>query len=269
MTQEAPIRLAHVCHQFGDTVVLSDISLTVSRGEVAVVIGGSGTGKTTLLRIIVGLLQPSSGQVWIDGEDIARLKERELERVRAKFGVVFQYSALLDSLSVLDNVALPLREHTKLGPAEIRERVRAKLAALDLTDIEDRLPGELSGGMRKRVGLARALIREPSVILYDEPSSGLDPLTARLVDDLILRTRDRFGVTSLVISHDMAQALKIGDHLLLIDRGRLAADGRPSELVRERGSLAAQFFEASGVGDPALLQQRPRPDRSSSAGPPT
>lgn len=252
MTSDPPIRLAHVSHQFGEAVVLRDISLTVQRGEVAVVIGGSGTGKTTLLRIIVGLLRPSAGQVWIDGEDIARLKERELERVRAKFGVVFQYSALLDSLNVLDNVALPLREHTQLEQAEIRERVRAMLAALDLSDVEERLPGELSGGMRKRVGLARALIREPSMILYDEPSSGLDPITARLVDDLILRTRDRFGVTSLVISHDMTQALKIGDHLLLLERGRLVADGRPGELVREAGSLAAQFFVASGVGNREL-----------------
>ncbi|MEY4549055.1 MAG: hypothetical protein RL685_5250 [Pseudomonadota bacterium] len=256
MTVQPPIRLAHVSHQFGKSVVLSDISLTVERGEVAVVIGGSGTGKTTLLRIIVGLIPPSAGQVLIDGEDIARLKERELERVRAKFGVVFQYSALLDSLNVLDNVALPLREHTQLGQAEIRERVRSMLAALDLGDVEERLPGELSGGMRKRVGLARALIREPSMILYDEPSSGLDPITARLVDDLILRTRDRFGVTSLVISHDMTQALKIGDHLLLLDRGRLVADGRPRELVREAGTLAAQFFEASGVGNSTLAQGR-------------
>jgi phospholipid/cholesterol/gamma-HCH transport system ATP-binding protein len=256
MSPGPPIRLEHVTHQFGAAVVLREISLTVQRGEVAVVIGGSGTGKTTLLRIIVGLLRPSAGHVRIDGEDIARLKARELERVRAKFGVVFQYSALLDSLNVLDNVALPLHEHTQLGQAEIRERVRAKLAALGLSEAEDKLPGELSGGMRKRVGLARALIREPSMILYDEPSSGLDPITARLVDDLILRTRDQFGVTSLVISHDMAQALKVGDHLLLLDHGRLVADGRPRELVREPGSLAAQFFEASGVADPTLMQDR-------------
>jgi phospholipid/cholesterol/gamma-HCH transport system ATP-binding protein len=248
VTQDAPIRLDHVSHQFGDVAVLSDISLSVRRSEIAVVIGGSGTGKTTLLRIIVGLLRPTSGRVWIEGEDIAAMKEQELERVRAKFGMVFQYSALLDSLSVMDNVALPLREHTQLGPEEILERVRAKLAALDLSNVEQRLPGELSGGMRKRVGLARALIREPSLLLYDEPSSGLDPLTARLVDDLILRTRDQFGVTSVVISHDMTEALKVGDHLLLLERGRLVADGHPRDLVREAGSLAAQFWEASGVG---------------------
>lgn len=250
--EELPIRLSHVSHQFDGVPVLTDISLSVPRRQIAVIIGGSGTGKTTLLRIMVGLLRPSSGQVWIEGEDIATMSEKELERIREKFGVVFQYSALLDSLSVMDNVALPLREHTQLSPEEIRNRVRAKLAALDLVDVEDRLPGELSGGMRKRVGLARALIRDPSMILYDEPSSGLDPLTARLVDDLILRTRDQFGVTSVVISHDMAEAVKIGDHLFLLDKGRLVAEGRPRDLVAAAGSLAAQFWQASGVGQPGL-----------------
>jgi phospholipid/cholesterol/gamma-HCH transport system ATP-binding protein len=190
----------------------------------------------------------------IDGQDIVPLAERELQAVRAKFGMVFQYSALLDSLSVLDNVALPLREHTRLSAREVEQKVKQLLSELEISGTETRFPAELSGGMRKRVALARALIREPKIVIYDEPASGLDPITARLVDDLILRTRDRFGVTSLVISHDMAQAMHIADRLYLLERGQIVADGPPRDLVTEHDSLAARFLQASGVSLPALSQ---------------
>ena len=233
--------------EFADNCVLSDVSLAVRRGEIAVVVGGSGAGKTTLLRIIVGLVRPTSGAVLIDGDDIASMSERALQRVRAKCGMVFQYSALLDSLTVFDNVALPLNEHEKLTAAELKRRVATMLESLGLAGTEERYPSELSGGMRKRVGLARALIRQPSLIVYDEPASGLDPLTARLVDDLILQTRDRFGVTSIVISHDMAQAMKLADRMYVLDKGRLVAEGTPQELKAEAGGLAAKFFEASRI----------------------
>jgi phospholipid/cholesterol/gamma-HCH transport system ATP-binding protein len=175
------------------------------------------------------------------------MDERELHKIRSKFGMVFQYSALLDSLNVLENVALPLREHTDLSPKEITARVKQLLSDLEIAGTEERFPAELSGGMRKRVGLARALIRQPQIVIYDEPASGLDPLTARLVDDLILKTRDNFGVTSLVISHDMTQAMKIADRLYLLEHGKVVADGPPREVVSEAGSLAARFFQASGV----------------------
>jgi len=241
------VRLQHVRMEFMDNCVLSDVSFAVRRGEVAVVIGGSGAGKTTLLRIIVGLLRPTSGGVFIDGEDIAAMGERKLQRVRAKCGMVFQYSALLDSLTVLENVALPLEEHERLNAAELKQRVLRMLESLDLAGTEERYPSELSGGMRKRVALARALIRQPSLIVYDEPASGLDPVTARLVDDLILRTRDRFGVTSIVISHDMAQAMKLADRMYVLDKGTLVADGTPQELKAQAGGLAAKFFAASGI----------------------
>jgi phospholipid/cholesterol/gamma-HCH transport system ATP-binding protein len=241
------VRLQDVRMAFADNHVLRGISFAVRRGEIAVVIGGSGAGKTTLLRVIVGLLRPTSGAVFIDGDDIAAMDERELQRVRAKCGMVFQYSALLDSLSVFDNVALPLKEHERLTASELEQRVASMLESLGLAGTERRYPGELSGGMRKRVGLARALIRQPSLIVYDEPASGLDPLTARRVDDLILDTRERFGVTSIVISHDMAQAAKLADRMFVLEEGRLVAEGTPQELKSQAGGLAAKFFEASRI----------------------
>jgi phospholipid/cholesterol/gamma-HCH transport system ATP-binding protein len=242
-----PVELINVVQRFSDKVVLDGVNFRVARGEIGVVLGGSGAGKTTLMRVVIGLLRPDSGQVLIDGQDIAQMNERELHAVRSKFGMVFQYSALLDSLNVQENVALPLREHTDLSSKEIAARVKQLLIDLEIAGTEERFPAELSGGMRKRVGLARALIRQPQIVIYDEPASGLDPLTARLVDDLILKTRDNFGVTSLVISHDMTQAMKIADRLYLLEHGQVVADGPPREVISEAGSLAARFFQASGV----------------------
>ena len=196
---------------FGTTHVLKGITMHLRRKETAVVIGGSGAGKTTLLRLLIGLEKPTSGHIWVDGEDIGPLGERDMNRVRQKFGMVFQYAALLDSLNIFDNVAFPLREHRKrqMSEADIRDKVVKMLNLLGLENKEERMPSELSGGQRKRVGLARALMLEPKVLIYDEPTSGLDPHTSRMVDDLIEETRDRFGVTSVVISHDMASTFRI------------------------------------------------------------
>jgi phospholipid/cholesterol/gamma-HCH transport system ATP-binding protein len=240
-----PIQLDDVSVSFGDTLALDGISFSIKRGEIAVIIGGSGAGKTTLARVIVGLLQPTHGRVLIEGEDMTALQGRALRRVRAKFGMVFQYSALLDSMTVLDNVGLPLVEHEKLAQGEVDERARAMLESLDLRGCEELLPSQISGGMRKRVALARALIRRPSILVYDEPASGLDPVGARHVDDLIRATRDRFGVTSVVITHDMTQAFSLATRLHVLDQGRLVASGPPAELRQHAGSLAARFFEAS------------------------
>lgn len=225
-------------------------------GEVAVVIGGSGAGKTTLLKILIGLDRPTSGSVILDGVDLAKLGERELNKVRRKLGMVFQYSALLDSMNVLENVAFPLREHTKLKDKEIRAKVAEKLRALGLPDVEQRFPSELSGGMKKRVGLARALMLEPRVLLYDEPTSGLDPITSRRVDDMILETRDKFGVTSVVISHDMTSALKIADRIHLLAQGKIVASGTPQELAHSRHDLVNSFIESSGIATDRLLEAR-------------
>ena len=244
--------------RFGDFTALADIDVTVRRGNIGVIIGGSGAGKTTLLKILIGLDRPTAGAVYIDGHDIVPLGERALNQVRRKFGMVFQYSALLDSMNVLDNVAFPLREHTTLREREIRQRVKEKLGALRLEGIEARFPSELSGGMRKRVALARALMLEPEIVMYDEPTSGLDPLSCRLVDDLILETRDRFGVTSVVISHDMAGALRTADQIFLLSKGRIAASGTPEELVGGDSELAREFFDSSGINAEALVRSRTR-----------
>jgi phospholipid/cholesterol/gamma-HCH transport system ATP-binding protein len=233
---------------FGKTAVLRGISMRLKRRQTAVIIGGSGAGKTTLLRLLIGLEQPTSGHIWIDGEDIGRLSEVQLNRVRQKFGMVFQYAALLDSLTVFDNVAFPLREHRKrLGKKEMRDKVVGMLNLLGLENKEDRMPSELSGGQRKRVGLARALMLEPAILVYDEPTSGLDPLTSRMVDDLIEETRDRFGVTSVVISHDMASTFRIAHQAFLLVDGLVVASGKPDELAYGDSQVAREFIAASGI----------------------
>jgi len=254
-SRDEHIVVENMSKRFGDTYALRDINMTIRRGQIVVIIGGSGAGKTTLLKILIGLDKPTSGHIYVDGKDIVPMRERELNQVRRKFGMVFQYSALLDSMNVLDNIAFPLREHTKLREKEIRRRVREKLDVLSLGNIETRMPSELSGGMKKRVGLARALMLEPDVLMYDEPTSGLDPLSSRLVDDLIVETRDRFGVTSIVISHDMAGALRIGDQIYLLAKGRIETSGTPEELVRGSNALAQEFFESSGIDANKLIHE--------------
>jgi phospholipid/cholesterol/gamma-HCH transport system ATP-binding protein len=242
--------------RFDERVALSNVTLSFQPGEVAVIIGGSGAGKTTLLKILIALDKPTSGSVILDGVDISKLSERELNTIRRKLGMVFQYSALLDSMNVLENVAFPLREHSKLKDKEIRAKVSEKLKALGLPDVEKRFPSELSGGMRKRVALARALMLEPRVILYDEPTSGLDPITSRKVDDMILETRDRFGVTSVVISHDMTSALHIADNIHLLAEGRIVASGTAQEIGRSKHDLVQKFIQSSGIATDRLLEAR-------------
>ena len=256
MNQELPpigprdhIVVQDLVKRFGSAEVLRGISLTVQRGETAVVIGGSGAGKTTLLRILIGLEKPTSGHVYIDGQDIVPLGDRRMNEVRKKFGMVFQYSALLDSLTVMDNVAFPLREHTRMKPADVREKVLTALEMLGLQRADaNKFPSELSGGMRKRVGLARALMLEPQILIYDEPTSGLDPHTSRMVDDLIEETRERFGVTSVVISHDMTSTFRIAHRAVLLVDGRVVASGTPDELADPRlNEVSHRFIEASGI----------------------
>lgn len=226
------IVLANVHKSYGQAKVLRGITMKVHRGHTAVIIGGSGAGKTTLLRILIGLEKPTSGSVFIDGEDIVPLGSLAMNRVRKKFGMVYQYSALLDSLTVMDNVAFPLVEHTKLNKRQIRDKVLSALETLGLQASDaKKAPSELSGGMRKRVSLARALMLEPEILIYDEPTSGLDPVSSRMVDDLIEQTRERYGITSVVISHDMASAFRIAHQAILLINGRIAASGTPDELA--------------------------------------
>lgn len=238
---------------FGESAVLTNVNASFLRGQISVVIGGSGAGKTTLLKILGGLERPTGGSVSIGGVDIARLPEPELNQVRKRIGMVFQYSALLDSMTVFENVVFPLHEHAKLNETDARAQVEAKLQLLGLADAVDKYPAELSGGMRKRVALARALILGPEIVLYDEPTSGLDPLMARTVDRLIVETRDRFGVTSIVISHDMAAALRVADCIYLLEHGVIVASGGPRELVTCDNQRVREYFESSGIDAKRLL----------------
>jgi phospholipid/cholesterol/gamma-HCH transport system ATP-binding protein len=233
---------------FGKTEVLRGVTMHFKRQQTAVVIGGSGAGKTTLLRMLIALEKPTDGHIWVDGEDLAPLNEYELNRVRQKFGMVFQYAALLDSLTVFENVAFPLREHRKsLSRKELSDKVIHMLNLLGLENKEWRMPSELSGGQRKRVGLARALMLEPKILIYDEPTSGLDPLTSRLVDDLIEETRERFKVTSVVISHDMTSTFRIAHQAFLLVEGKVIAQGKPDDLAYGSNEEAREFIAASGI----------------------
>jgi phospholipid/cholesterol/gamma-HCH transport system ATP-binding protein len=255
--REDIVVLEQVRKAFGGTEVLRGIDLVCKHGETTCIVGGSGAGKTTLLRLVVALEKPTSGRILVDGEDTVPMRERELNRVRQKFGMVYQYAALLDSINVLDNVAFPLIEHTKLSRDEIRQRVVEKLRILELDEsVLKKFPAELSGGMRKRVGLARALMLEPQILVYDEPTSGLDPLTSRAVDDLIDDTRQRFGVTSLVITHDIASCFKLADQALLLTKGQIAARGTPDELAHGDNADAREFIRQSGVNVDAILASR-------------
>ncbi len=249
--------LKGVRKSFGDTEVLRGIDLVCRHGETTCIVGGSGAGKTTLLRLVVALEKPTSGSIFIDGDDIVPMSERQLNAIRRKFGMVYQYAALLDSITVLDNVAFPLVEHTKLSKAEIREKVLDKLKILGLDEsVLAKFPAELSGGMRKRVGLARALMLDPPIVVYDEPTSGLDPLTSRAVDDLIDETRRHFGVTSLIITHDIASCFKLADQAVLLNKGQIVARGRPEELAHGDNEVAAEFIRLSGVDVDAIIAGR-------------
>jgi phospholipid/cholesterol/gamma-HCH transport system ATP-binding protein len=249
--------LKNVRKTFGDAEVLRGIDLVCRRSETTCIVGGSGAGKTTLLRLVVALEKPTSGAIYVDGEDVVPMSERQLNHVRQKFGVVYQYAALLDSINVLDNVAFPLVEHTKLPRSEIRDRVREKLRLLDLDEsVLAKYPAQLSGGMRKRVGLARALMLDPKIVVYDEPTSGLDPITSRAVDDMIEGARRRFGVTSLVITHDIASCFRIADQAVLLVKGEIIARGPPRELAHGDSEVARDFIRNSAVDVDAITGPR-------------
>ena len=236
------IRIEGLHKAFGAHQVLQGIDLEIPEGSTCVILGGSGSGKTVMMKHMIGLLKPDQGRVFVDGEDITPLGPAELERVRRKFGMVFQAAALFDSLTVFENVAFPLREHTRLGEQEMREVVRQKLKIVGLSGIEEKYPSEISGGMRKRVGLARAIVHEPKIILYDEPTTGLDPITTDYVDEMILRARDQLGVTSVVISHDIASAFKVADNIAFLHHGVIADQGDTEHLRHSQNPACREFL---------------------------
>lgn len=256
------IELRHLVKRYGDKTILDGIDLRVERGETVVVIGGSGCGKTTLARLIVGLEAPTEGEIFVEGVEMTTLRRSARGPMRGRFAMVFQRAALLDSLTVFDNVAFPLREETALDEDAIQERVLVQLRELGIEDAAQKLPGELSGGMAKRVGIARAMVIEPEILVYDEPTSGLDPISSRVVDGLIEQMRARFFVTSIVITHDMVTAYEIADRVLLLAHGRIVADGPPEMVFRSHGEDIRPFALSSGVD---LEKLAPRAARSSPA----
>jgi phospholipid/cholesterol/gamma-HCH transport system ATP-binding protein len=242
------IEIRGLSKRFGKKVVLDGLDLTVPKGKNTVVIGGSGTGKSVLIKCVVGLLRPDSGEIRIDGEDVTKMDERELVRVRRKFGMLFQGAALFDSLNVGDNVAFALRRLKMFPERQIQDVVEEKLTMVGLRDIQRLMPAELSGGMKKRVGLARAIAAEPDILLYDEPTTGLDPIMADVINGLIVSLRESLGVTSISITHDMASAYKIADSIAMLYKGKIVEVGAPAEIRGSSNPVVRQFVEGRAHG---------------------
>lgn len=244
---EPAVQLDHVTKAFGRQKVLDDVSFDVARGEAFCILGRSGTGKSVTLKHIIGLLQPDEGKVFVHGEEISRLRGRELSRVRRKMGFLFQNAALFDSISVGENVAFPLRRHTKLPDREIKERAQQKLTDVGLANDYSKMPAELSGGMRKRAGLARAMALDPSILLVDEPSAGLDPITSSEIDELLKR-RKAAGTTLVVVTHNIPSARTIGDTLAMLHQGKLIARGTAEELDQDPNEMVRAFMRSTNMG---------------------
>lgn len=242
------ITIEKLVKSFGDQEVLTGLDLSVRDGESLVIIGRSGCGKSVLLKHIIGLMRPDSGHIYIGDRDVTTMREVELNELRKKFGMVFQGAALFDSLTVAENVALPMREHGVMSEEEIRSRVSEKLKLVGLEDIETLRPASLSGGMKKRVGLARAMAIDPEFILYDEPTTGLDPIMADAINDLIRRLQETLSITSVSVTHDMKSAYRIADRIAMLHSGRIIYDGTPKDIQKCEDPVVCQFISGSASG---------------------
>ena len=245
---DAAVRFERVTKAFDGRKVLDGVTFEIRPGSGFVILGRSGTGKSVTLRHMVGLVLPDEGQVWIGGDEISALRGTELSRVRRRIGFLFQAGALFDSISVGENVAFPLRRHTKLADREIRSRAAAKLAAVGLEREYDKMPAALSGGMRKRVGLARALALDPAILLVDEPSAGLDPITADEIDNLLGDLKEQGGVTLVVVTHNIPSARRLGDELVMLHEGRIVARGTPADMDASTDALVRAFMTSQHAG---------------------
>lgn len=239
------IELKGVNKSFQQRRILKNINLEITKGETLAIIGASGSGKSTLLRLIIGLLKPDDGEIWIKNKEISNLPEKELNEVRLNMGMVFQYSALFDSMTIGDNVAFGLREHTTLSEAEIKEIVQENLRMVDLAGFENMMPNELSGGMKKRVSLARAIAFKPDILLYDEPSAGLDPIMSAKIDEMIYHMQQKLGVTSIVVTHHMNSAFAIADRIAMIHEGEIIAIGDVEMIQNLKNPIVQNFIHGS------------------------
>ncbi|MBC7476432.1 MAG: ABC transporter ATP-binding protein [Candidatus Sericytochromatia bacterium] len=242
------IEFRNVTKSFGSQTILDDVSCKIEAGKTTVMIGPSGTGKSVFLKLLVGLIKPDSGHIFVAGQDITTVPERELMEIRKKFGMLFQDGALFDSLNVADNVAFPLLHHTKKSRKEIDKIVSRKLAQVGLPNVQHKLPSELSGGMRKRVGFARAVALDPDIVLFDEPHSGLDPVMSDAIDKLILKMQRELGSTFIVISHDIAGTFQIADYIGMLYKSKLIAFGEKEEIKNSTNPILHQFFSRSSEG---------------------
>lgn len=247
-TDTPAVELRHVAKSFGTRRVLDDVCLVVPQGRAICILGRSGTGKSVMLKHIIGLMQPDSGNVFVQGRDVTLMDRRELSRTRQQIGLLFQHAALFDSISVGENVAFPLRRHSTMSNVEIRDRAEHLLAQVQLVGEYDKMPADLSGGMRKRAGLARALALEPAIVLADEPSAGLDPVTAAEIDRLLVELNDRAGTTLVVVTHNIPSARVIGDELVFLHEGRIIAQGTAEALDGSDVPLVRQFMQSEGAG---------------------
>lgn len=242
------VRVKNLIKRFGDRTVLDGISLVIPEGKITVIMGGSGCGKSTLLKNLIGLLRPEEGEILIDGKDVSRLGDKEFDAVRKKFGMLFQGAALFNSETLGENVALPLREHTDLSEEIIRIIVKIKLELVGLTGFEDFYPHQISGGMKKRVALARAIALDPKIVFYDEPGAGLDPITAGMIDQLILDLSRKLQITSVVVTHEMKSAFRIADQMIVLHRGKVVAEGDPERVKQSSNPYVRQFIHGEPEG---------------------
>jgi phospholipid/cholesterol/gamma-HCH transport system ATP-binding protein len=247
-SDETMILVKDLYKSFGQNHVLRGLSLEVKCGESMVVIGGSGTGKSVLIKCVIGLLHHDRGEIYVDGQEISSLSEEGWNQLRKKFGMLFQRDALFDSLSVWENVGFALRRHTKLSDAKIKDMAVEKLKLVGMQNVENLMPAELSGGMRKRVSLARAIAMEPAILLYDEPTTGLDPIMANVINDLIVTMREKLEVTSIAITHDMNSAYRIGDRIAMLYKGQIIEVGTPDEFKASRNPIVQQFIRGDVEG---------------------
>ena len=242
------IEIINLCKSFDGHKVLNNLNLNINTGETTVIIGRSGCGKSVLLKHIIGLMKPDDGQVLIDGKDVTKMDEKELHALRMQFGMLFQGAALFDSLNVLENVAFNIIEHTNTTHKEIEKRVKECLALVGLKSIEDKKPAELSGGMRKRVGLARAICMRPHIILYDEPTTGVDPIMGDAINDLIIELHNKLKVTSIAVTHDMTSAYKIANRIAMLYNGKIITVGTPDQIKSTKDPIVRQFITGAGKG---------------------
>ncbi|MFA5142783.1 MAG: ABC transporter ATP-binding protein [Candidatus Omnitrophota bacterium] len=242
------IEIINLCKSFNGHKVLDNLNLNIKSGETTVIIGRSGCGKSVMLKHIIGLLKPDSGQVIIDGKEVGLMDEKDLSALRLKFGMLFQGAALFDSMSIYENVGFNLIEHTNAGKQEIERAVKESLALVGLKGIEDKKPAELSGGMRKRVGLARAICMRPHIMLYDEPTTGVDPIMGDAINDLIVELHNKLKITAVAVTHDMTSAYKIADRIAMMYNGKIIAQGTPDDIKNTRDPVVHQFITGAGKG---------------------